>query len=72
MDIKKIMKKHNIGEAKVLPQAESNEAYMAQFHASVNAIIEEFRAKHGNTKKAKIEVILDKDNGGVIVRATNY
>ena len=72
MDIYEIMKKHKVGKAKFLPQAQSHDEYLAQFNASVNAVIEEFRAKHGNNKTAEIEVVIDEEINSLIVRAKNY
>lgn len=72
MDIYEIMNKHKIGKAKLLPQAQNHDEYMAQFNASLDAVIKEFRAKHGNNKTAEIEVVIDEEINSVIVRAKNY
>ena len=67
-----IESEHEDGRYTWLPQAQSHDEYMAQFNAAVNAVIEEFRAKHGNNKTAKIGIVLDKELNSIIIKASNY
>lgn len=72
MDIYEAMNKHDIGKAKLLPQAYSLKEHNDQINKSIEFVIKEFRAKHGNDKKPIIEVIRDEKLGAMIVRAKNY
>ena len=73
MNIEEVKKKYELNSNSIiLPQAQDNVEFMSQVNNSIAKVMEEFKAKHGDTKKAKIQVLLDKDINAVIVKAENY
>lgn len=53
-----------------MPQMETEEQALLQVRDAIGFCVEEFRAKHGDTKAPEIEI--EMNNGLIQVRAKNY